>query len=390
MEAKVRDAMSAEDVSVDAGHSLADAVEEMKRNGIRSMPVVGNGGEFAGVLVWRDAEEALQRGGNGRLTVADVCRKGLSVGLDESLQAAQAVLDAERVGRIPVVDGSKPVGVISRSHIRTFLEDQSARAAFEELRPPDELVHRYEDSADIFFETGRRGLASLRHLGLEPHHRILDPGCGAGRLAIALTQYLTPDGGYEGFDLFRDCIEWCAETITPRYPNFGFMHADIFYKLANDSGKVLAKDYTFPYDDEQFDFVVLISVFTHIQSDGFEQYLSEIARVLKSGGRVYATFFLLNDATLDVIEATQNPKQPLHDFGRYRVASKDFPENTVAYQENYVRELYERLGLEITAVTRGTWASQEHPGLGFQDAIFATKAGRADGEPALQSAPPGA
>ncbi len=390
MEAKVRDAMSGEHVSVDADHLLADAVEVMKRSGIRSMPVVGTGGAFAGLLVWRDADEALRRGANGRLTVVDVCRRGLSVGLDESLQAAQALLDAERVGRVPVVEGSKPVGVISRSDIRYFLEGQSARAAFVELRPPDELVHRYEDSADIFFETGRSGVATLRHLGLEPHHHILDPGCGAGRLAIALTRYLTPDGGYEGFDLFRDCIEWCAETITPRYPNFGFTHADIFYKLHNDSGKVLAKDYTFPYDDEQFDFVVLISVFTHIRSDGFEQYLSEIARVLKSGGRVYASFFLLNDATFEVIEAAQNPKQPLHDFGRYRVASKDFPENTVAYQEDYVRGLYERLGFEITGVTRGTWASQEHPGLGIQDAVLATKGGRAETDPALQSALPGA
>ena len=380
MQGKVRDAMSVEHASFDAGHLLADALEEMKRRGVRSVPVVETGGQFVGLLVWRDAEEALRPGANGRLTVAEVYRKGLSVGLDDSLQTAQALLDAERVGRIPVVDGSKPVGVISRSHIRYFLEGQSARAAFEELRPPDELVHRYEDTADIFFDTGRGALATLRHHGLEPHHHVLDPGCGAGRLAIALTQYLTPDGRYEGFDLFRDCIEWCAETITPRYPNFGFTHADIFYKLHNDSGTVLAKDYTFPYDDERFDFVVLISVFTHIRSDGFEQYLAEIARVLKRGGRVYASFFLLNDATLEVIDAAQNPRQPLHDFGHYRVASKEFPEDTVAYQEHYVRELYARLGFEITSVTRGTWASQDYPGLGIQDAVLATKGGRADGD----------
>jgi hypothetical protein len=67
------------------------------------------------------------------------------------------------------------------------------RAAFEEIRPPDELVRRYEVSADAFFESGRAGLATLKHFGLEPHHHILDPGCGAGRMAIALTQYLTPE-----------------------------------------------------------------------------------------------------------------------------------------------------------------------------------------------------
>jgi SAM-dependent methyltransferase len=268
--------------------------------------------------------------------------------------------------------------------------EPKVRAAMEGLRPPDDLILRYEVSADAFFESGSSGVATLRHFGLEPHHQVLDPGCGAGRMAIALTQYLTPDGGYEGFDVFRDCIEWCGATITPRYPNFGFTYADVFVTLHNEAGKVQARDYRFPYDDERFDFVVLISVFTHMLPDGFEQYLSEIARVLKTGGRVWTSFMLLNDATIELIDAAPSPGQPVHDFGHYRLASTELPEDAVAFREEYVRDLFGRLGLEIRKLTPGDWASHDHPGKGIQDGVFAVKVDHPEAGPALQSAPPGA
>jgi SAM-dependent methyltransferase len=174
--------------------------------------------------------------------------------------------------------------------------------------------------------------------------------------------------------LFRDCIEWCSQTITPRYPNFRFTHADVAITMHNPDAKVQSKDYTFPYGDGEFDFVFLISVFTHMLPEGFERYLSEIARVLKAGGRVMATFLLLTDDTLGQVEAASSPQQPLHDFGHYRLSNLDLPENTVAYREDHVRPLFDRLGLEIIEVTRGDWATKEHPAKGTQDAVLAVKA----------------
>lgn len=37
--------------------------------------------------------------------------------------------------------------------------------------------------------------------GLKPSDRVLDVGCGIGRLAIPLTQYLDARGGYAGLDI---------------------------------------------------------------------------------------------------------------------------------------------------------------------------------------------
>ena len=57
--------------------------------------------------------------------------------------------------------------------------------------------------------------------GLQPTDRVLDVGCGVGRMARALTGYLT-SGEYEGFDIMRASVSWCNVNISPRFPNFHF------------------------------------------------------------------------------------------------------------------------------------------------------------------------
>lgn len=100
--------------------------------------------------------------------------------------------------------------------------------------------------------------------GLRPEHRVLDVGCGIGRMAIPLTEYLSPAGGYWGFDIVRKGIDWCSERITPKFPNFQFRHSDVYNQHYNPGGTVRACDYRFPFEDNFFDFVFLTSVFTHM------------------------------------------------------------------------------------------------------------------------------
>src|SRR6266498_4818050 len=88
--------------------------------------------------------------------------------------------------------------------------------------PPPEL--RYP--AQRFEETGRRFLELFIDLGgLQPTDDVLDLGCGIGRMAIPLTEYLT--GRYEGIDVVPRAIAWCRDNITPICPSFTFQVADI-------------------------------------------------------------------------------------------------------------------------------------------------------------------
>jgi len=52
--------------------------------------------------------------------------------------------------------------------------------------------------------------------------------------------------------------------------------------------------------------VILSSAFTHTLSDEVSNYLSEIERVMKPGGRAMITFFLLNRQSLMLIEAEKS------------------------------------------------------------------------------------
>src|SRR5262249_45691230 len=160
----------------------------------------------------------------------------------------------------------------------------------DQMVPPDELNFV---GCGSFRKIGDEFLQHFINVGgLKSDHRVLDVGCGIGRMAIPLTQYLSPKGSYDGFDIVDFGIEWCRQYIGDKYPNFRFQMADICNKTYHPAGRYDASVYRFPYPNESFDFVFLTSVFTHMMPAEFENYLAEIARVLKPGGRVFSTFFL--------------------------------------------------------------------------------------------------
>src|SRR4029079_17934996 len=129
------------------------------------------------------------------------------------------------------------------------------------LVPPRHL--RAYVGAGEFFGIGYEFLEYFKVSGLKPSDRVLDVGCGIGRMAIPLTTYLST-GSYDGFDIVPHGIEWCQEKVTPLFPNFRFRHADIWNKMYNPTGTLKVSKFAFPYPNETFDFVFLTSVFTHM------------------------------------------------------------------------------------------------------------------------------
>ena len=96
---------------------------------------------------------------------------------------------------------------------------------------------------------------------LKPTNHVLEIGCGFGRMAIPLTEFLDKEGSYNGLDIIIDGINWCKSNFTPRFRNFKFKHINVLNERYNKKGDVLAKDYTFPFMDNSIDFVFLTSVF---------------------------------------------------------------------------------------------------------------------------------
>jgi SAM-dependent methyltransferase len=203
--------------------------------------------------------------------------------------------------------------------------------------------------------------------GLRPEHDVLDVGCGSGRMAHALADWLT--GTYSGFDVVPEAIEWCRREITPRHPRFTFELADIRSARYNPRGAYEAAGYRFPYDDASFDFAIATSVFTHLERPAVDNYLAEIARVLRPGGRCFATYFLIDDGALRAMGGTG---QFAYERDGQLVVDPHVPERAVAFREQAVRELHERHGLELEALHPGSWCGREDH-TSFQDIALARR-----------------
>lgn len=206
--------------------------------------------------------------------------------------------------------------------------------------------------------------------GLLPDEDVLDVGSGVGRAAIGLTGWLR--GRYEGIDVVRRGIEWCQQAITPRFPNFQFQVADVYNRHYNPVGRFSASEYRFPFEERSFDFVVLTSVFTHLLPADRDNYISEIARVLRPNGRCFATFFLLDDEVRSSLRDGRGSIDFRFERPGYRTNNERIPEAAVAYDEADVAAQLERNGLRITAVRYGVWSGRGD-GLGWQDIVVTAR-----------------
>ncbi|WP_266160304.1 class I SAM-dependent methyltransferase [Dyella silvatica] len=131
---------------------------------------------------------------------------------------------------------------------------------FPEASPIRALTH-YKAISEI----ARRHLRSLDGL------RVLDWGCGWGRLARVFLQQEKFTELW-GADIDEDNLAWARENIA----------ANSFVQVP------LYPPTTLP--SNHFDLIYALSVMTHLTHDAQEQWLSEIRRVLRPGGCAILTF----------------------------------------------------------------------------------------------------
>ncbi len=208
---------------------------------------------------------------------------------------------------------------------------------------------------------------------LQPNNRILDVGCGIGRMAIPLTDYLSPEGEYWGFDIDKKGIEWCQSRISSKFSNFHFQYSDVYNKHYNPHSRVRAQDFQFPYDDDFFDLIFLISVFTHMLPLDMGNYLSEISRVLKTGGKCLITFFILNEESENLVHLGRSALNFSHKIEGCLTTNKKDSESAIAYNEESVKRLFEKHKLKIIQpIHYGSWCKRDNF-LSYQDIIVAVK-----------------
>jgi SAM-dependent methyltransferase len=250
---------------------------------------------------------------------------------------------------------------------------------------PSDLLHRLRGA-----RTPPRGLSFVGHGdflavgdefagffrdlgGLRPDSRVLDLGCGVGRMALPLTEYLK-GGSYAGFDVGRAMVRWCQRNITPSHPKFEFSWAPVYNGMYNPFGYLAAAEYRFPGEDSSFDFAFATSLFTHLFRDDVGHYLTETARVLRPGGTALFTFFLLTERSEREIAAGRSRMAFEHPHeGAAAILDPRNPERGVAFRLEDVRAMLAGAGLEpIEPIHFGLWGNASD-GLTLQDVVVARR-----------------
>jgi SAM-dependent methyltransferase len=115
-------------------------------------------------------------------------------------------------------------------------------------------------------EQARFVVDAMREFVPDPRPRVLEWGCGPGRIIRHLPGLLQGRATVVGVDLSAATIEWCRSNI----PGISFDRNTLRPPLS--------------YPDRHFQFIYAISVFTHLDEAGWSEWMLELRRLMTDRG----------------------------------------------------------------------------------------------------------
>ncbi len=149
---KVRDIMTADLITVDKDRNLKDVLHMMEEHGVTKVPVVDANGKLLGIVTDGKIADKLGRAHNKNIQTAtlrasSVMEKDIIVAHpDEALDNLLVDVGKPGLTMIPVVQGEKLVGVVTKSDLLPLVSSEAALSSVmhrevHAVAPGERLVH---------------------------------------------------------------------------------------------------------------------------------------------------------------------------------------------------------------------------------------------------------
>ena len=151
--------------------------------------------------------------------------------------------------------------------------------------------HFKDDEA--FIKTAVKDVKRLeKYCDLNVDSRLLDWGCGAGRLAVGVRERFETGriADYHGVDIQPELIDWAEANLAG--PGFRFTLLDVSNERYNPDG---TPERTLGAEPGSVDVFYAYSVFSHMNDEDTPAYLRLIAEALAPGGKAFVTCFVEED-----------------------------------------------------------------------------------------------
>ncbi|MBU4036466.1 MAG: CBS and ACT domain-containing protein [Proteobacteria bacterium] len=115
---KIKSLMIPDPITITEKSSITEAIELMKVNSIRHLPVVGKNKTLKGFITLSVLKQGLVQSMIGALSLTDLIIKNpITVSPDEDIEIAAQKIYKNKIGGVPVVEKNKLVGIITVTDI---------------------------------------------------------------------------------------------------------------------------------------------------------------------------------------------------------------------------------------------------------------------------------
>lgn len=201
----------------------------------------------------------------------------------------------------------------------------------------------FEDDEFYLKSAEREANRLIHHFQYSQQSRVLDIGCGQGRLPIGILRVIG-EVSYIGIDVDQRSIDWCKRYIERDHPSFKFKHLNLYNERYNKNGIKIDDEFRIEVNPKSVDIVHLYSVFSHTTEQDMRAFLKDFSRILDNKGKIFFTTFIEEN----VPNYSINPEN-------YRLKCSG-PLHIVRYKKDYLFSILDESGYSILDFTHETEA----------------------------------